>query len=119
MGTRVVGEVVVRRRLTVTGVVQGVGFRPFVHRIAAALDLSGFVGNAAGEVFVEVQGDADAVAEFADRLVAQAPAPGRGPRRWRGSPRWSSRPGRSVARLASRSCPAVPEPGSRPSRRTS
>src|SRR6478735_9716817 len=73
MGTRVAGEVVVRRRFTVTGVVQGVGFRPFVHRIAAELALSGFVGNAAGEVFVEVQGDADAVAEFADRLVAQAP----------------------------------------------
>src|SRR5690349_22295968 len=72
MGTRVAGEMV-RRRFTVTGVVQGVGFRPFVHRLAAELALSGFVGNAAGEVFVEVQGDADAVAEFADRLVAQAP----------------------------------------------
>ena len=72
MGTRVAGEAV-RRRYTVTGVVQGVGFRPFVHRIAAELALSGFVGNAAGEVFVEVQGDADAVAVFADRLVAQAP----------------------------------------------
>src|SRR5689334_4013856 len=72
MGTRVAGAVV-RRRFTVTGVVQGVGFRPFVHRLAAELALSGFVGNAAGEVFVEVQGDADAVAEFADRLVAQAP----------------------------------------------
>jgi hydrogenase maturation protein HypF len=72
MGTRVAGEVV-RRRYTVTGVVQGVGFRPFVHRIAAELALSGFVGNAAGAVFVEVQGDADAVAVFADRLVAQAP----------------------------------------------
>ena len=72
MGTRVAGEAV-RRRYTVTGVVQGVGFRPFVHRIAAELGLSGFVGNAAGEVFVEVQGGADAVAAFADRLVAQAP----------------------------------------------
>src|SRR3954447_16510435 len=72
MGTRVAGEVV-RRRYTVTGVVQGVGFRPFVHRIAAELALSGFVGNAAGAVFVEVQGDADAVAVFADRLVAQPP----------------------------------------------
>src|SRR5690242_1423083 len=72
MGTRVAAEVV-RRRFTVTGVVQGVGFRPFVHRVAAELGLSGFVGNASGEVFVEVQGEADAVAAFADRLVAQAP----------------------------------------------
>ncbi len=64
---------VVRRRLTVTGVVQGVGFRPFVHRIATELQLDGFVGNSAGAVFVEVQGHPEAVAEFARRLVAQAP----------------------------------------------
>jgi hydrogenase maturation protein HypF len=63
----------VRRRYTVTGVVQGVGFRPFVHRIATELLLDGFVGNAAGLVFVEVQGEAEAVAEFARRLVAHAP----------------------------------------------
>ncbi len=75
MGTRVVRETaeVVRRRYAVTGVVQGVGFRPFVHRIAAELGLSGFVGNAAGEVFVEVQGGRDAVTAFAERLVGQAP----------------------------------------------
>ena len=63
----------VRRRYLVTGVVQGVGFRPFVHRVATEQGLVGFVGNAAGEVFVEVQGGAEAVAEFARRLVAQAP----------------------------------------------
>ena len=75
MGTRLARETAeaVRRRYTVTGVVQGVGFRPFVHRTAADLGLSGFVGNAAGEVFVEVQGEPDAVAAFAQRLVAQAP----------------------------------------------
>ena len=76
MGTRLAreeDEVIVRCRYTVTGVVQGVGFRPFVHRIAAELGLSGFVGNAAGEVFVEVQGGRAAVAAFAERLVAQAP----------------------------------------------
>lgn len=63
----------VRRRLTVTGVVQGVGFRPFVHRIANGLGLSGFVGNDSGAVFVEVQGDRAAVDEFARRLRAEAP----------------------------------------------
>ncbi len=62
-----------RRRYTVTGVVQGVGFRPFVHRIATELGLAGFVGNAAGEVFAEVQGAPEAVARFAGRLVAEAP----------------------------------------------
>lgn len=63
----------VRRRLTVTGVVQGVGFRPFVHRVASELGLSGFVGNDSGAVFVEVQGDRARVDEFARRLRAEAP----------------------------------------------
>ncbi|OBF57551.1 carbamoyltransferase HypF [Mycobacterium sp. 852002-50816_SCH5313054-b] len=63
----------VRRRFTVTGVVQGVGFRPFVHRIAGELGLAGFVGNDSGAVFVEVQGARTRVGEFARRLRAEAP----------------------------------------------
>src|SRR5258707_2783287 len=66
-------NVQVRRRFTVTGVVQGVGFRPFVHRIASELGLAGFVGNDSGAVFLEVQGDLARVDEFARRLRAQAP----------------------------------------------
>ncbi|MEE6140219.1 carbamoyltransferase HypF [Mycobacterium sp. 050128] len=62
-----------RRRYTVTGVVQGVGFRPFVHRVATDLGLDGFVGNDASAVFIEVQGTAPAVAEFSHRLVTEAP----------------------------------------------
>jgi hydrogenase maturation protein HypF len=63
----------VRQRFTVTGVVQGVGFRPFVHRIARDLGLAGFVGNDSGAVFVEVQGEPERLAEFGRRLRAQAP----------------------------------------------
>jgi len=63
----------VRQRFTVTGVVQGVGFRPFVHRIASDLGLAGFVGNDSGAVFLEVQGDAQRVREFGRRLRAEAP----------------------------------------------
>ncbi|ORB71624.1 carbamoyltransferase HypF [Mycobacterium shinjukuense] len=63
----------VRRRFTVTGVVQGVGFRPFVHRVASQLGLAGFVGNDSGAVFLEVQGDRARVDEFARRLRAEAP----------------------------------------------
>ncbi|KAA2263419.1 carbamoyltransferase HypF [Solihabitans fulvus] len=62
-----------RLRCTVTGVVQGVGFRPFVHRLATELALTGFVGNDALAVFVEVQGSGDAVAAFERRLTAEAP----------------------------------------------
>ncbi|MEE6139376.1 carbamoyltransferase HypF [Mycobacterium sp. 050128] len=63
----------VRQRIIVTGVVQGVGFRPFVHRIAGELGLAGFVGNDSGAVFLEVQGEPARVAEFGRRLRAQAP----------------------------------------------
>src|ERR1700743_1024644 len=63
----------VRRRFTVTGVVQGVGFRPFVHRIAGELGLAGFVGNDSGAVLLEVQGERACVAEFGPRLGAEAP----------------------------------------------
>jgi len=63
----------VRQRFTVTGVVQGVGFRPFVHRIATDLGLTGFVGNDSGAVFLEVQGPGTLIGEFARRLRAEAP----------------------------------------------
>jgi hydrogenase maturation protein HypF len=63
----------VRQHYTVTGVVQGVGFRPFVHRIATELGLAGFVGNDSGAVFLEVQGERAHVDEFGRRLRAEAP----------------------------------------------
>jgi hydrogenase maturation protein HypF len=63
----------VRQHFTVTGVVQGVGFRPFVHRIAGELGLAGFVGNDSGAVFIEVQGERARVDEFGRRLRTDAP----------------------------------------------
>ncbi|MFK4144615.1 carbamoyltransferase HypF [Streptomyces sp. NPDC004065] len=63
----------VRRRLTVRGTVQGVGFRPYVHRLAGGLALAGFVGNTAGGVLIEVEGTADDVARFCDLLVRRPP----------------------------------------------
>ncbi|MGO9286101.1 MAG: carbamoyltransferase HypF [Mycobacterium sp.] len=73
MTDTLVGSVDVRRRFTVTGVVQGVGFRPFVHRIASDLGLTGFVGNDSGAVFLEVQGPCARIDEFHRRLRAEAP----------------------------------------------
>ena len=65
---------VVRRRIAVAGIVQGVGFRPFVWRLATALELDGWVRNDAAGVTIEVQGARDRVRELAQRLSDDAPA---------------------------------------------
>lgn len=57
----------------VTGLVQGVGFRPFVHRLAARHHLDGWVLNAAGEVQIELEGAPDALREFLEALGVEAP----------------------------------------------
>ncbi|MFA1541730.1 carbamoyltransferase HypF [Actinomadura monticuli] len=63
----------VRVGVRVEGIVQGVGFRPFVHGLATGLGLSGLVGNDAGGVFIEVEGAPDAVGRFLDGLRARPP----------------------------------------------
>ena len=63
----------VRVRAVIEGVVQGVGFRPFVHRLATELSLSGFVGNDSTAVFVEVEGAEPDVAAFLARVRSDAP----------------------------------------------
>ncbi len=61
------------RRIDVEGVVQGVGFRPFVYRLARELGLDGVVRNAAGRVEIEAAGPPEVLDEFARRLAADAP----------------------------------------------
>ena len=56
-----------------TGVVQGVGFRPFVHRLAADLGLHGTVGNDDAGVVIDVEGDEDRLVALHARLQADAP----------------------------------------------
>jgi hydrogenase maturation protein HypF len=63
----------VRVRARVDGTVQGVGFRPYVYRLANELGLEGFVLNDERGVLVEVQGDEPAVRRFLVRLPAEAP----------------------------------------------
>jgi hydrogenase maturation protein HypF len=58
-------------RLTIKGIVQGVGFRPFVYRLAKSMDLRGYVRNT-GDGTVEVVIDRD-VKEFVSRLKAEKP----------------------------------------------
>ena len=63
----------VRRRIRVGGIVQGVGFRPFVYRLATELDLSGWVLNDASGVTIEIEGPHAAVGAFEKRLPDEAP----------------------------------------------
>ncbi|WP_371477143.1 carbamoyltransferase HypF [Kitasatospora sp. NBC_00315] len=62
-----------RCRISVRGVVQGVGFRPFVYTLAGELGLHGQVTNTGEGVTAEVEGAPDAVAEFCRRVAADAP----------------------------------------------
>ncbi|KAB1987063.1 carbamoyltransferase HypF [Streptomyces triticiradicis] len=62
-----------RRHVTVTGVVQGVGFRPFVYTLAQELGLTGWVTNNARGVEAEVEGPAAGVAEFCARVGTRPP----------------------------------------------
>lgn len=68
-----VDESAVALRIHVRGVVQGVGFRPFVHRLALRFGLGGWVRNEAGEVRIRLQGPSDGVEGFLEALTAEAP----------------------------------------------
>ena len=60
-------------RISVRGVVQGVGFRPFVYQLAIRHNLKGWVCNTSGDVKIEVEGEKRALDRFLDELEALAP----------------------------------------------
>jgi hydrogenase maturation protein HypF len=62
-----------RIRVRVEGLVQGVGFRPFVCGLAGAHGVSGFVGNDPGGVFIEAEGEPGVLEAFTAGLTGQAP----------------------------------------------
>ena len=64
---------VVARRLQLRGHVQGVGFRPFVYRIAVEYGLSGHVQNRLGEVEIVAAGDPEAIRQFSRAVIEKAP----------------------------------------------
>jgi hydrogenase maturation protein HypF len=64
----------VRRSIRVRGVVQGVGFRPSMLRLARSLEVSGFVRNDEQGVLIEVEGSASRVARFASDIAEAAPS---------------------------------------------
>ncbi|MEO5754426.1 MAG: carbamoyltransferase HypF [Chthoniobacterales bacterium] len=64
---------IVRSRVQVRGAVQGVGFRPFVYRLATELSLRGWVNNSSQGVFLEVEGEAAQLRNFLSRLTNEKP----------------------------------------------
>ncbi len=62
-----------RLHISIGGAVQGVGFRPFVYRLACEAGLAGFVRNTGGGVVIEAEGTAPALARFLERLTDEAP----------------------------------------------
>src|ERR1700758_1148415 len=66
--------VVKRLRITLSGAVQGVGFRPFVYRLATEMELNGWVLNSSAGLVVEVEGRTGALGKFAERLEREKTA---------------------------------------------
>ena len=62
-----------RLRLSIRGTVQGVGFRPFVYRVAHELDLAGWVANDAAGAVIEAEADEPSLRELLRRLRTQLP----------------------------------------------
>jgi len=63
----------VRRQIEVSGIVQGVGFRPYVYRLATGRHLRGTIHNTSAGVTIEIQGPAETVQDFVEHLPAEAP----------------------------------------------
>jgi hydrogenase maturation protein HypF len=62
-----------RRAIVVRGIVQGVGFRPFVYNLALRLGLGGFVKNQTGSLLIEVEGELPSLEQFLAELAGKPP----------------------------------------------
>jgi hydrogenase maturation protein HypF len=62
-----------RRVVTIRGIVQGVGFRPFIFALASRLQLAGSVKNQAGSVRIEIEGAPDALDRFLNEIATRPP----------------------------------------------
>ncbi|MEA5534961.1 carbamoyltransferase HypF [Crocosphaera sp. XPORK-15E] len=62
-----------RLKIIIQGAVQGVGFRPFIYRLATELNLKGWVNNSASGVFIEVEGNQDSLETFLTEIPLKKP----------------------------------------------
>lgn len=63
-----------RYRIEINGIVQGVGFRPFIYKLAKNLDLKGEVRNTSSGVLIDAEGASGSIMSFIDRLSKEAPS---------------------------------------------
>jgi hydrogenase maturation protein HypF len=66
-------DAISRLRLAIRGAVQGVGFRPFIYRLALELGLTGWVNNSSQGVFIEVEGERQQLEKFLLRIEPERP----------------------------------------------
>ncbi|GAG33769.1 unnamed protein product, partial [marine sediment metagenome] len=71
--SKVTGQSLKLASISVRGIVQGVGFRPFVYGLAVKHNLKGWVYNTSEDVKIEVEGEAEAVEQFELELETKAP----------------------------------------------
>src|SRR5688572_7535080 len=63
-----------RIAISVSGIVQGVGFRPFIHSLASRLKLGGFIRNQRGGVLIEIEGKSESLNLFLNELTFRPPS---------------------------------------------
>ncbi|MGE0822142.1 MAG: carbamoyltransferase HypF [Candidatus Binatia bacterium] len=68
-----VPDTTARQQIRVSGIVQGVGFRPFVYNVAHALGLQGYVQNTSEGVLIDIEGSAAALTDFLRQLTDSPP----------------------------------------------
>jgi hydrogenase maturation protein HypF len=63
----------ISKKIRITGIVQGVGFRPFIYQEASKLELTGFVSNTSDGVWIGIQGQSDLVESFIESIRSKPP----------------------------------------------
>ncbi len=104
------GEGVRAVAVAITGTVQGVGFRPFVARLASGLSISGSVWNAGGGVHIHAAGTAEALDTFLRSLQTEAPPAAHIERLTVSETVWAEQAGFAILRSAPSGGPAMASP---------
>src|SRR5215475_6601830 len=73
LNPKAIGERPARLRVAIRGAAQGVGFRPFIYRLATELGLAGWVKNSSQSVFIEVEGRQGELKSFLLRIESEKP----------------------------------------------